>query len=85
MNHVRIVRKRQGRAGYSARHFAAVSGTSLAVVNETLCGGEMTDRDILPRDAKRDMAKGWTIFIDGRPVLECEKCRSLVEMNERGR
>ena len=61
-NHVRIVRRR------ADRRLMGSPG-----VSETLCGGPMSDRDITPKEARADIAKGsWE-------WLSCEKCRSLIE------
>jgi len=62
MSHIRIVDRVQGRRIND-------SGTT-----HTLCGGEMTDRDLSWRDAKRDFPNF--------PFLECPKCREAVRRNK---
>jgi len=52
--HVRVVRRPRGRRGYSGRHFEAVVGA--VGVNRNLCGADLTDRDITPRDVKAALA-----------------------------
>ncbi len=65
INHVRVILRR------ADRRLMGGAGQS-----KTLCGGAMTDRDLLPRDARKDMTLGWQF-------LACEKCRSMVEASAR--
>ncbi len=65
LTHVRIIRS------HGSRRINGRQGRS-----ETLCGGEMTDRDATIGQARRDMANGWR-------WLTCKKCRAIMEARKR--